>query len=96
MTLPLPDLTQVIDEILQVSFVCYEGILLWMCFFCWRKYISLSHTLTYIHMLTRYTLERIDISQLYQDESEFFFFFFLVFIYINDEFRLRCGLKRGV
>lgn len=33
MTLPLPDLTQVIDEILQVSFACYEGILLWV-FFC--------------------------------------------------------------
>lgn len=40
--------------------------------------LSLSHT----HMLTRYTLERIDISQLYQGESDFFFlFFFFLYIY---------------
>lgn len=47
-------------------------------------------------MLTRCTLERIDISQLYQGESDFFFLFLFIYIYINDEFRLRCGLERGV
>lgn len=47
MILPLPDLTQVIDEILQVFFACYEGILLYMCFFLLADVLlslSLSHT----------------------------------------------------
>lgn len=55
-----------------------------------------SVSLSLTHMLTRYTLERIDISQLYQGESDFFFHFSFLFTYINDEFRLRCGLERGV
>lgn len=65
------------------------------CFIC-VFFVSgrTSVSLSFSHMLTRYTLERIDISQLYQGESDFLFF--SLCIYINDEFRLRCGLERGV
>lgn len=80
MTLLLPDLTQVIDGVLQVFFACYEGILLLLCFFLLADVIL---SLSLSHMLTRYTLERIDISQLYQGESDFFFSFLFLFIYIS-------------
>lgn len=58
--------------------------------------VLLSLSLIYIHMLTRYTLEHIDISRLYQGESNSSFLFPFLSTYINDEFRLRCGFERGV
>lgn len=64
--------------------------------FRWGFFVSGSTPVSLTNMLTRYTFERIDISQLYQGESVFFFLFFFLFIYINDESRLRCGLERGV
>lgn len=44
MTLLLSDLNYVIDEILQVFFACYEGILLWRFFVSGCTSVSLSHT----------------------------------------------------
>lgn len=67
-----------------------------ICVFFLLADVLLSLSLSLSLMLTRYTLERIDISRLYQGESNSSFLFSFLSTYINDEFRLRCGLERGV